>query len=487
MDLKLQTELFGSAILLSVLLISGLGLHLIRGLFRLRFEGIKYFFTIDVFMLTLAILTANRAISGDESILVGGAGVGHSVLLSQLITVFALAIACERVLRFIVDRELHAVRTLPLLIVMLLFYLVINIITPLLGLYAEFQHNFLYAPLVAVALYATAQRDGYVPIVRIIRNAYFIYLALGLLFLVVRPVMVADLKYHEGLIPGFNVRLYGFATHPNSLAPYSLMLLCALWACPFARPNWNRLAWATGMLSLFLTQSKTTIGLGLVLFTMMAVMSRRDVLIASQGERYRWADMRTIAIAVVGMSALAVAGMVAVWSGVWSFEGSGGSTGELTLTGRTTIWKLSLLSLWENPLFGYGADLWGGAFQQHMRLFVSHAHNQYVHTLGDSGFVGLAALIVYCAVLGVYSWRARKETRWLSVGIAGYIFIRGITEAPLIVDSVFGPDFATHMFLLVLCVGSQTTARLRAEARSPAFAGRSPVDTSGVGATPARA
>lgn len=88
-----------------------------------------------------------------------------------------------------------------------------------------------------------------------------------------------------------------------------------------------------------------------------------------------------------------------------------------------------------------------------MQFFVSHAHNQYVHTLGDSGFVGLAALLLYCLALGVFSWRVRHQTRWLSVALAGYIFIRGITEAPLIVDSTFGPEFAVHMILLVLCVG----------------------------------
>lgn len=454
---QLQNELLTATILLSVLLVSGLGMHLVRGLLKLRLELVQAFFAIDVFMLALAILTANRVITGETNVLAPQSQtVQHSIIVSQLLTVLVLVIACERLLRFLLHREIRDVRTLPLLGSLMFFFLIINIVTPLLGLYAEFQHNFLYGPIVALALYAMAQRDGFEPILRLVRNAYFLYLGGALVCLVIKPTMVADFTYVGGVIPGLTIRLYGFSTHPNSLAPYCLMLLCCLWLMPFANRRVNLIAWMVGIVALVLTQSKTTLFLGLAIFAIQWLMSRRDALSFAHVGQQRASSATMAMTAAAVMSLLAIGGLVSLLGGAVDTDrlrSAMASEGLLTLTGRTFIWQISLSDLWENPLFGYGADLWGVAYQQQKMLFVAHAHNQYVHTLGDSGFVGLFALLVYLATLAVFSWKVRRETRWLSVGLAVYIFLRGITEAPMIVDSMFGADFATHMLLLVLCVG----------------------------------
>lgn len=469
MDLTLQKELLTGVALLAAVMIAGLVLHLALQLFKSKQEWIRHYFALDVLLLTLAVITSGRAITGAESILIGGAGSRHSVIVSQMLTLLLLGVAAERMLRIVLSNEMRHWRSLPLLGAMAVFYLAINFLTPLLGIFPEFQHNFLYAPLVSLALFAVAERDGHRSVLSVIRNAYAAFLGLGLAFLVLRPSMVADFTYAEGFLPGLHIRFFGFGTHPNSLAPYCLMLLFCLWVAPFRRPGLNRLAWGIGLLSLLLTQSKTTIGLGLVIFGVMWAMSRGEELRRTHGAAYRPVTMGgAAALAMIG-SLAAIGGLVALMAGVidvGQLEAEAKSDSVLTLTGRTFIWQLSLSRLWDNPLFGYGADLWGPAYQQHMQLFVAHAHNQYVHTLGDSGFVGLVALVIYCLALGIYSWRVRMQTRWLSVGLASYIFLRGITEAPLIVDSVFGAEFSAHMILLILCVGG-----MRARAMEEALDG----------------
>lgn len=481
MDTHLQKELLGGIALLSLLILSGVGLHVVQRTFKLKVEWIRYYFVLDVLMMMVVVVTSNRVITGEESILAHTGGVQHSVLLSQIFTLLLLVVASERIARALLGGELKQVQTLPLLGATLLFYFIINFLTPLLGLYAEFQHNFLYAPLVALALYAVAQRDGHEPIIRIVRNAYVVFLGLGLAVLLVRPSMMASFNYGEGIIPGFSIRYYGFGTHPNTVAAYCLMLLCCLWACPFERRSINRLGWAIGIISLVLTQSKTSVGLAASMFALMVLMSRTDDLRRLKGVGYRplTASAAGALAALMALGALGV--LVALLTGVIDTDKlaeQSRSDSLLTLTGRTFIWRLSLESLWDNPLFGYGADLWGPAFQQHMQFFVSHAHNQYIHTLGDSGFVGLGALLIYCVALAVYSWRARRQTRWLSVALALYILLRGITEAPLIVDGVFGADFAAHMILLVLCVGGmrlrtrqEASGEVVARPRRPAVGG----------------
>lgn len=456
MSATLQKQLLVGMAVLSVLIIAGIGLHLLRRALKFKTEWIGFYFPVDVLVLTMMVLTANRVISGEESVLLSAGPSGHTIIVSQVLTLMILTAAGERIFRALTSGEWRTIQTLPLLGATLVFYLLINFVTPLLGLYPEFQHNFLYAPMVSLGLYAVAQTNGHETMLKMARNGYVAFLALGLVFLVVRPSMVADFAYGESVIPGFNVRYYGFGTHPNNVAAYCFLLLCALWVAPFKTRHVNRLAWALGIVSLLLTQSKTSIGLAMVLFAMMAVMSRADDLRHREGAAFRPITMPAAGAMAAFIGLGAIVALVAILAGLdsrTSVAESGPSSSLLTLTGRTFIWQMSLSNLWDNPLFGYGADLWGPAYQQHMQFFVSHAHNQYVHTLGDSGFVGLSALLLYCLALGSYSWRVRRETRWLSVALTIYILLRGVTEAPLIVDGVFGSDFAAHMFLLMLCVG----------------------------------
>lgn len=62
---------------------------------------------------------------------------------------------------------------------------------------------------------------------------------------------------------------------------------------------------------------------------------------------------------------------------------------DATFSGRTYIWSRVLIALSERPLFGYGLDSTVSIYGT-----LKPAHNQWLHTAMENGYVGLAILII---------------------------------------------------------------------------------------------
>jgi O-antigen ligase len=76
------------------------------------------------------------------------------------------------------------------------------------------------------------------------------------------------------------------------------------------------------------------------------------------------------------------------------------------------------------------------------------AHNQFIQALGESGLVGLVALIAFVLALLGWAWRNRSVDRGLALSLVIAMLLIMITEAPLAVDTL--PVFLYPVFAVVI-------------------------------------
>ena len=73
--------------------------------------------------------------------------------------------------------------------------------------------------------------------------------------------------------------------------------------------------------------------------------------------------------------------------------------------------------------------------------FAYHAHNQFLQSLAQSGYFGLAGLILLLLVFAWKSFEYSTATKGVSVAILMITLIRCITEVPLRSGNMFSGEF----------------------------------------------
>jgi O-antigen ligase len=120
------------------------------------------------------------------------------------------------------------------------------------------------------------------------------------------------------------------------------------------------------------------------------------------------------------------------------------------------IWEITLKEWWANPLFGYGPTLWDIDYRiAHGQLEAGQAHNQFVQTLGDSGLLGLLALLSYLMMLFYYAMKYTKESKGVLLALVLVLLLRCFTESPFRLIVFLEPAFLTHLILFTLLVMMQ--------------------------------
>lgn len=377
---------------------------------------------------------------------------------SRGITLVCLVIATERLVRFIVRREYRDAKGLGVVLLLLAFIGSVNILAAFFGSPGGFTHHLIYAPIVALAVFAYAQRRSAQCIV-IVRNTLMLFLLASLLLLVVRPEMVAETHYRAGLIPRLSLRFYGFATHPNTLAPLCLLLICAIRLQPYKASALNIAGGLLAFICLMLTQSKTSIGLVLLGVTWFWLKDRRAAAASAAHLRQLQATSIAFGFLVTGLLGAALIATLLINSNAVDKVAHLSDRLQLvTLTGRTEIWDQTLRAASENWIFGYGPGLWDLGFRIKVGQPYTHAHNQFIHVLGAAGVVGLVALIAYLVALARFSWQARVGSRDVSTVLFVYLLLRGLTELPLNISNAMQGEFIVQLFLLVVCIGAVQVA-----------------------------
>lgn len=467
-----------------LLMVAGATLALALGLFlsvdlgsRLRVEWMGAFFVGVPLSLVAGVIITRRDLSLGEGSLfrpdIDDVVSGNWV--SRGITLVCIAIAIERLVRFILRREYRGARGLGVVALLLTYIGSANFLSAFFGTPGGFTHHLVYAPIIALAVFAYAQQNSD-QCVLIVRNTLMVFLLASLIVLAVRPEMVAETRYRAGLIPGITLRFYGFATHPNTLAPLCLLLLCGIRLRRFKAPLLNIAGVTLAFVCLFLTQSKTSIGLVLIGAGWFWLLDRRESLAAGgPAQQRRWQGLSVaLGLLVVGLLGLVVLVALSVNDSFLPKLSHLVDRLQLTtLTGRTRIWDETLRAASQNWIFGYGPELWSVGFRIKVGLPFTHAHNQFIHAFGAAGVVGVLALVAYLAGLARLAWRTRVASRGVTAVLFLYLLLRGLTELPINISNAMQGEFIVQIFLLVVCIGASQPRTLAAAASnavsSPAF------------------
>lgn len=414
-----------------------------------RNEGlIQYIFYPVMFVVGLSILLSGRNL--DITHPLSDPSMEKSVLViwaSRATSLFIILAAGEKIARrFLSNGNQGKIPT----ILMLSFctYFFTNIISSgLMGGNSSFSHEYFYAVFTGCAALLMNAREGDMAI-RAERNASFAFLIASAAIVFWRPEIVLKQNYH-GLIPWLNFRYAGLSSHANSLGTLMVVFLLCLWSKPYGNRWLNRVAWLLGLASLLLAQSKTS-WIAFILCLSCLVYYRHGALPEKSLMRGNPSALMTLILLVMfGGCALAFTAMFG-GDDIASFFETRAGADLLTLTGRDQIWEVAVDEWRNNPVFGYGLNIWNDAHRQQIGLpWAFNAHNQFYQSLSSAGIMGASGLVFYGMALLVFTLKTRKSSHGLTLALLVLIFIRSISEVPLSLSG-YAPDLLTHALLLML-------------------------------------
>lgn len=358
---------------------------------------------------------------------------------SQLCTLLVLLLAGAEWVKWLTRRIRMPAGAARLWAAMLVYFLFAVVVSGLFGVFRNPRLNDLYLVTVGTAIALMAEGCD-AAMWRRVRWALLLPAMGSLLAIAVAPKLVLLPDFKQSIIPGVTVRLYGLADHANALGVVAAVAL-ALEFSPLvrARPAWW-LVLCQGSV-LLLTQSKTAIlGTALALAIVRWSWLREHVF---KGDHRRLVGTAIIVVCVVViLLTLAVA-----FSGrsdrLVSFLDR---VGFFTLTGRTSIWQVTLAEFANSPLTGYGPSLWDIQYRlEYGMLQAGQAHNQFVQILGQAGLLGLLSMLVYLATVASAALRRVADDHGLALGFLLILVVRCMSESPLRMGSLMGWDAWLHL------------------------------------------
>lgn len=255
-----------------------------------------------------------------------------------------------------------------------------------------------------------------------------LFFVLGTVFMVfLFPDWSVQFQYNQGMLNFLEYRLYGLTSNSNYTAPLSALYLIFELEFPMKKRKWRIACIVLSILVIFFTQSKTLwILLAIYLFIKMMVKYGRKI-------KEKMTKRTVIVAALFLVLFLAAGGFVLKNSSIVASVTQNQTI--TTLTGRTIIWDLTLDAWSKNKVFGYGMGLWDKQMYDEYSAIInkkewvfSHAHNQYFQSLGETGIIGLAFLLVYFSVLLYIGKKYARQTKGLSLFFALFMIIRGFSE-----------------------------------------------------------
>lgn len=326
------------------------------------------------------------------------------------------------------------------------YWLFSVVICGIFGEIRDYNIKLLYAPIVFTAVALLAD-ETYPKFLNNLRYILFIPLAGSLLLSVLQPSLVLETGY-KSLIPGFSIRLAGLTEHANSLG--MLAAIALLLETKGSQPSCIRLLFIiTSASCLILSQSKTSWGIavaGLIFYTILHITSTKR---SSKSENHL--RLFILIIIIILLSSIVA---------LFKFESiinflHEDRTGLATFTGRTKIWNITMGEFTKNPLFGYGPGLWDPLYRfQKGMLYVGQAHNQYIHTLGQSGILGGISLLIYIITLSKYSLKAPKILYGMPIVFTFALLVRGFSESPMRMMGILDTDGLVHSLAFLGAVAS---------------------------------
>jgi exopolysaccharide production protein ExoQ len=375
-------------------------------------------------------------------------------------SLFILFAACERIARRLLYSGYKPDAPILLIVIFSGFFLTSTISSAFLSAHPSFSHEYFYTFVAGCASLLCCQLEADT-IVRSARNTLFIFLVISAATAMLRPEMV--LSTYKGLIPGLDFRYAGLNTHANTFGPIAAVFLLCLWSTPFFTRWANFFGWTLGIVSLVLTQSKTSWIAFLLSAFCICYVRYADFLVKWLFDFRRpnapavFLLMLILAASILGFYFIFGKGGESILSFFTTDEGSK----LLSLTGRDQIWEVAVQEWRNNPLFGYGLTIWDEDHRAKIGIpSAVSAHSQFYQTLSSAGIVGVAGLVIYVITLFRFSLITSKASRGLSIALFMVIFLRSASETPLIMESL-GPEVIPHLLLLMVIASNFATRSIK--------------------------
>lgn len=422
-----------------------------------RWSGWSFSFLMSLMVVAsvVTIVFSRRVLtSGSDGLTVISEGGIEGYLLAKVL--LAIIVGCSLSLSvtwffFLRDKIKEACRfrnkqfepPADIVVAFLVFLFAVNVFPIFWGKHYYFHINLIYTFFVYLALFLWARLSNIDPVVVVKQCLVFIVLS-SLVAAVVTPNLALQVGYSDGLIPGFNIRLWGVTSHANTLGAAACVLFLLEAAEPSKKVWFRRGILITTGLALIMTQSKTSI-LAALIGLLIIVIGRT---LAKSRDQSRYSSEIVVGLILVSFTLLAVSTVWVMfydWGILTTLNHSLSANaiyGLSNATGRTDIWGVAIAAGLENPLFGQGGDFWN----QQVRLRAgfggaTSAHNLFLEVFSRSGFMGLIALLIFLFFLVRYSLRASKNTRGGSIALMVAFFVRAMFESTIDTETVLSGSF----------------------------------------------
>ena len=379
---------------------------------------------------------------------------GRAAWAGRLTAGTILFVSAGEILRWVTGKRSMTAVAKQLWWAFLAFYMASYWVGVVFATSREIQMSWVYAPVAFTAL-ALMAPTGYKEAMLKVEWVLLAVLGASLLGAVFVPDITVQRGYSSWL-PGFSIRLYGFAEHANSLGIIAALAVI-MELSPFVRKRVNPLYFAIAAVALLLTQSKTSYMVavaGVAFVRFEDLRSRFDVK----------APGKFISTLIAGSTFLIAAGLIVflVFANTGKLDRFLSFSEAITFTGRTRIWQITWNDFMDNPIFGYGPAIWDLKYRyEHNFMAAGQAHNQVFQTLGQAGLIGLATLLWYVYLMGrncLQSWRATS-------GLAAIAFlgllIRCFSESPMRLSGLNGMDAFVHLLAFTFAASSVVVAAER--------------------------
>jgi len=299
----------------------------------------------------------------------------------------------------------------------------------------DFHYNILFFPLLLIAAYLS---PGFKIEEKIDKFLYIplIFVYTSLFAAIFFPSWAFQYGYNQSPI-GLPMRLFGMAPHPNILGSIAFSAL-VLQRIDNKKSQANLIHAIASIITILLSQSKTiwiTLFIWVIVEAFIKFFGRRQQVYKIIGYGLLLTLLITTSFLLFQQKMLED-----------TFSSS------ITLTGRTDVWTITLDVWKQNPLLGYGPDIWNLDFRQtYGYLWAGQAHNQIMQTIGESGILGLLSLVVFYAVLIQIGSKYAPVTKGAAFGIVILILMRSFTEVPLrnyLIDMSFIMNSIFYIVLL---------------------------------------
>lgn len=331
------------------------------------------------------------------------------------------------------------------------------------------SHEYLYSLVLGIACCLVTTVEWNL-LLRRGRDALLLLMLAGVLLIPIKPSMVMDLFYTQGVIPGLP-RFGGLTAHPVTQGMLAQIALLLLWVMPYQRRWLNRMAWGLGLLVLFVAQSKTA-WVAFLVCSLLLVMVRGGGSVVNKLGNPRDNSAGVIACLAVMLVVLGLSGWMLfgnAFSQAQDFAESREAAEMLTFTGRDRIWVAAIEEWQMNPTFGYGLPIWDATYRMAIGIpNATHAHNQFLDDLARSGSVGATTLVIYALVLFALAVRGTRASGGLSLVLFVAVAMRAISEVPLSLMG-YGSELFTHLLLVASLAAASSQRQVQPRAQAMRF------------------